>query len=79
MNRTLSGKEITHRYGGEWVYIGDPVWDKRNRLLRGRILFHHRDSDEVWRKALAAPNRPRRVAMIRIGKPPAGLVYALNL
>ncbi|ODU00487.1 MAG: hypothetical protein ABS79_03285 [Planctomycetes bacterium SCN 63-9] len=51
MDELLTTKEIEDRFAPDWVLIGEPQTDDEQRLLRGRVLFHSPDRDEVYRKA----------------------------
>jgi len=51
MGELLTTEEIEDRFAPEWVLIGEPQTDDEQRLLRGRVLFHSPDRDEVYRKA----------------------------
>jgi hypothetical protein len=51
MAEILNIDEIKSRYDGEWVLIGDPVADESLTVVRGSVLRHSKDRDEVYRKA----------------------------
>ncbi len=51
MAEILNIDEIKSRYDGEWVLIGDPVADESLTVVRGSVLWHSKDRDEVYRKA----------------------------
>jgi len=51
MAEILNLDEIKSRYDGEWVLIGDPVADESLTVVRGSVLWHSKDRDEVYRKA----------------------------
>lgn len=51
MAQVLNIDEIKSRYDGEWVLIGDPVTDESLSVIRGNVLSHSKDRDEVYRKA----------------------------
>jgi hypothetical protein len=48
----LSVEEIHFHFRGEWILIEDPEVDKDLNVLRGRVVFHSKDRDEVDRKAI---------------------------
>ena len=52
MTEVLTIGEIEARFPSEWVLIGDPETDERQRLLSGAVLFHSPGRDEVDRKPL---------------------------
>lgn len=43
----LSLSLMEKKYHDQWVLIAGPVYDKTNRIKRGRILFHSEDRDKV--------------------------------
>jgi hypothetical protein len=51
MAEILNIDEIKSRYNGEWVLIGDPVADQSLTVVRGSVLWHSKDRDEVYCKA----------------------------
>jgi hypothetical protein len=51
MAEILNIDEIKSRYDGEWVLIGDPVTDDSPMVVRGSVLWHSKDRDEVYCKA----------------------------
>ena len=63
-------KEIEASFDSEWVLVGDPVTDDRLNVLRGRVLHHSKDRDEVYRKGLEL--HPKRAAILYLGRPPEG-------
>lgn len=66
----MTMKEIELSFDSEWVLVGDPVTDEGHNVLRGEVLHHSRDRDEVYRKGLEL--RPERVAILYLGRPPEG-------
>ncbi len=43
----LNFSDIERKYHGQWVLIAEPVYDKINRIKKGRLLFHSEDRDKV--------------------------------
>ena len=68
-------KEIESSFDAEWVPVADPVTDEGHNVLRGKVLHHGKDRDEVYRKGLEL--RPRRVAILYLGKLPEGTAIAV--
>jgi hypothetical protein len=68
MNEVLPIEEIRSRFESEWVLIEDPETDEHLNVIRGRVVHHSRDRDEVYRKAVSL--RPRRSAVIYTGEIP---------
>lgn len=75
MPEAITYAENKKRYDGEWVLLGDAVTSKDVRILRGKVLWHSRDRDEVYRKAKEL--RPKHAAVLFMGKPPKGMEFAL--
>jgi hypothetical protein len=80
MNETMPHKimtqaEIEAEYENEWVLVEDPEFDANDIFVRGKILWHSKDRDEVYRKDLEL--RPRSAAYLYTGPPPENI--AINL
>ena len=75
MDEILTPDEMKARYAPDWVLIGDPVLDEGQRMLRGRVLFHHPDRDTVYRKSLEYP--PGKYGFRYLGEIPEGTVLVL--
>ncbi len=58
MDEILTLAEIHERFPSEWILIADPELDDQLRVVRGRVVCHSKDRDEVYRKAveLRLPN-----------------------
>ena len=56
----LSRADIESRFPSEWVLVGDPELDEHLRVVRGTILWHSKDRDEVDWKDMEL--RPRHSA-----------------
>jgi hypothetical protein len=68
MNREMTIEAIESEFESEWVLIEAPQTDEALKVLGGRVLFHSRDRDEVYRKAVAL--RPKRSAIVYTGQIP---------
>lgn len=75
MNETISFSEIQTRYDMEWVLLEDPVTDKWLNIKYGKVIWHSKDRDEVYRKAREL--KPKHSAVLRIGKLPHDMVIVL--
>ncbi len=69
MNDVLTVAEIELRFESEWVLVGDPQTNETMDVQRGTVLWHSKDRDEVYRKAVAL--RPERFAVLYTGRIPA--------
>ena len=76
MDEVLTMEEIEARFPEEWILIDQPETDRYHRVLRGRVVCHGKDRDEVYRKALDLPI-PRNIAFHCTKKPTPGMAYIL--
>lgn len=74
-NPLLTRGQIYRRYPSHWVLIVDPVSDKHMKLIRGRVAFHSKDRDEMYRKAIEL--RPAHFATLFTGKMPKDMELVL--
>ena len=65
MNEVLAIAEIQERFDHEWVLLEDPELDSNLQVIRGKVLFHSKDRDELDRRALEL--RPRHSAILYNG------------
>jgi len=65
MNETLSSAEIYARFESEWVLLEDPETTEGVEVRSGKVLWHSKDRDEVYRKALEL--RPKHSAILYTG------------
>ncbi|HYJ85397.1 MAG TPA: hypothetical protein VEW46_05045 [Pyrinomonadaceae bacterium] len=68
MDKTLSINEIEARFKSEWILVGDPETDDSLKVKSGAVLYHSKDRDEVYRKAIEL--KPKRFAMLYTGTLP---------
>ena len=68
MNEEMTIEQIESRFESEWVLIEDPQTDEMLKVLGGKVLFHSKDRDEVYHKAVAL--RPKRSAVVYTGQIP---------
>jgi hypothetical protein len=52
MNEILTVEEIQSRFDSEWVLVADPEVNKHLEVLRGKVVWHSKDRDEVYQKAI---------------------------
>ncbi|MBC8876863.1 MAG: hypothetical protein H8E44_46135 [Planctomycetes bacterium] len=65
MDEILTVGEMESRFVGEWLLVEDPQTDEALEVLSGKVRFHSKDRDEVYRKAVGL--RPRRFAVLYTG------------
>ncbi|MBM4032189.1 MAG: hypothetical protein FJ291_10430 [Planctomycetes bacterium] len=75
MNAVMTIEEIEAQFGSEWILIGDPELSDTLKVKRGKVLWHSKDRDEVYRKALEL--RPKHSAFLYTGEIPEGTAVAL--
>lgn len=52
MSEILTYEQMKERYDGEWVLVGAPELTEMDEVIRGQVLAHSPDRDEVYRKVL---------------------------
>lgn len=75
MGEVLTIPEIEARYPSEWVLLEDPEVDDRLGVVRGKVVFHSKDREEVHKKDREL--RPRSAAHIYTGAIPEDAVIVL--
>ena len=50
MGEVLTREQMEKQFDGEWVLVGDPELTDMNEVIRGEVLCHSTDRDEVYRK-----------------------------
>jgi hypothetical protein len=75
MIETLTLDEMKDRFDAEWVLVEDPEVDEHFRVLRGKVLCHSKDRDEVYRKMVEL--RPKSSATLYFGTMPEGSAIVL--
>jgi hypothetical protein len=75
MEEVLTSDEIESRFREEWVLVEDPQTNEALKVLGGKVRYHSRDRDEVYRKAVEL--RPKRFAMLYTGTMPKDTAIVL--
>jgi hypothetical protein len=73
----LTLEEIHARFDSEWVLVGDPELTEALEVIRGMVLWHSRNRDEVYRKAREL--RPQHSAVLYTGTLPDEAAVVLCL
>jgi hypothetical protein len=76
MNDLMTIGEIEAHFPEEWILIDHPETDVHDEVVRGRVVFHSPDRDEVYRKALDVP-APRHIAFHCTKKPKPDEAFVL--
>ena len=75
MDDILTIGQIESQFESEWVLVEDPQTNEALEVLSGKVRWHSKDRDEVYRKAVGL--RPRRFAMLYTGKMPKDTAVVL--
>ena len=75
MKQVCNYAEMKAHFEGEWVLVGDPETDKNLQVLSGKVLWHSKDRDELYRKARHL--RPRSSAILYLGEIPQDVAVVL--
>jgi hypothetical protein len=68
-------KQLESKFSGEWVLLVNPVDDKLMEPIRGELVFHSKNRDEVYEKA--HERKDPHTAILYVGKIPEDLVVAV--
>jgi len=71
----LTAAQIEEQFDSEWILVEDPQTDNALQVQSGRVRWHSKDRDEVYRKAVEL--RPKRFALLYTGKMPKDTAVAL--
>jgi hypothetical protein len=52
VGEVLTVEQIHGRYKSQWVLLRDPVHAKGPRLIKGEVVAHSKDRDEIGREAI---------------------------
>jgi len=75
MSDVLTIAEIEARFVAEWVLVEDPQTNDALEVQGGKVLYHSKDRDEVYREAVRL--RPKRFAMLYTGTLPKDTAVVL--
>jgi hypothetical protein len=75
MANALTLSEIQTRFAGEWVLLEDPQTNPALEMLSGKVLYHSKGRDEVYRQAVVL--RPPRFAVLYTGAMPQDTAIVL--
>ncbi len=67
--------EIKNRFKSEWVLLEDPETDETLNVIKGKVLWHSKDRDEVYRKARKLC--PKHTAILYTGIQPEEIAVVL--
>ncbi len=75
MDNIMTVEEMRTQFESEWVLVENPQTNDALEVLKGKILHHSKDRDEVYRKAVAL--RPKRSAIVYTGEIPEDTAVVL--
>ena len=75
MQKILSVSEMKRSFPSEWLLLSDPETDESLEVIKGKMLFHSKDRDEVYREAIRL--QPRRFATVYTGQIPRDAAVVL--
>ena len=75
MEQEMTIQDIEAQFDGEWVLVADPQTDANLHVLKGKVVCHSKDRDEVYREAVAL--RPTRCAVLFTGQIPENTAVVL--
>jgi len=75
MSQVMSVETIKEQHAGEWVLIAYTELDEEMCVIRGEVLAHSRDRDEIYRQLPTV--KGRQVAVEYMGEVPEDLAVVL--
>jgi hypothetical protein len=75
MDTLLTVAEMESQYPAEWILLEEPQTDERLEVQAGRVRWHSKDRDEVYRKAIEL--KPHRFAILFTGSIPEDTAVVL--
>jgi hypothetical protein len=74
-DKALTFAQMRKKYHSEWLLIENPETNDLLEIVRGKVLLHSKDRDEVYGKA--ASLHPRRFATLYTGTIPKDAAIVL--
>jgi hypothetical protein len=75
MDKILNISEIEAQFQSEWVLLDNPKTNEALEVQGGKILFHSKNRDEVYQKAVTM--HPARFAVLYTGTIPKDAAIVL--
>lgn len=75
MDDVLTIAQIEAQFSSEWVLVEEPETNQALEVQRGKVRWHSKDREEVYRKVLEM--HPNRFAILYTGKMPKGTAIVL--
>jgi hypothetical protein len=75
MDDVLTIAQIEAQFSSEWVLVEEPETNQALEVQRGKVRWHSKDREEVYRKAIEL--RPKRFAVLYTGQMPEDTAIVL--
>ena len=75
MDDLLTIVQIEEQFASEWVLIEDPQVNDVLEVKNGKVRWHSKDREEVYRQAITL--HPKRFAVLYTGRMPEGTAIVL--
>ena len=75
MDELMAVAQIEAQFKSEWVLVEDPQTNDALEVQSGKVRWHSKDRDEVYRKAIEL--RSKRFALLYTGKMPKDTAIVL--
>ena len=75
MHDVLTLSEIEAQFASEWILVADPLTNESLEVQSGKVVWHSKDREEVYRKAVEL--RAKRFAVLYTGKMPKDTAVVL--
>ena len=75
MDQGMTLQEIAETFESEWVLVEDPELTVKYEVIKGRVIYHCTDRDELYRKM--GELKPKHSAILYTGSVPEDLVILL--
>lgn len=75
MDDLLSIAQIQAQFSSEWILIEDPQVNDALEVQSGKVRWHSKDREEVYRQAVTL--RPKRFAVLYTGRMPEDTAIVL--
>ncbi len=75
MDDVLTIAQIEAQFSSEWVLVEEPETNQALEVQRGKVRWHSKDREEVYRKAVEL--RPKRFAVLYTGHMPEDTAIVL--
>lgn len=75
MDNVLTIAEIEAQFVSEWILVADPETNDALEVKSGKVCWHSKDRDEVYRKAIELKHQ--RFAVLYTGKMPKDTAVVL--